>query len=147
MLSLSEIAAQLQQTWSAACPADVPTQFPGVPLDAEGLSAWCEFWVTQASEAPVRPGNFQSAWLLIDVHCFARGPEKRRVFELADAVRAGLAHQNIPLGAAGDASSQGLLRIYEATTRDLTRELLTEPKLPLQHLAVSLAARAEIREG
>ncbi|WP_437225294.1 hypothetical protein SH661x_004002 [Planctomicrobium sp. SH661] len=144
MISLAQLTAVLQNAWQNSIVLDTPTQFPGVPLDAAQLSSWFEFWVTQSYQPPQRDPGLESMELMIDVHCYSRGAEKRHVFTMVDSVRTVLAHQTFPLSTGDDADlTQGVLRIREATVRDLTRELDSQPRLPLQHIVVSFAGAAE----
>lgn len=144
MIQLADLTAELQKFWSAASPVDVTTQFPGVLLDATQLDQWYEFWLTHVEGRPGGASQGEMLTLLIDVHCFSRQPEKRKVFELADAVRRALSQQTLSLRSTADpAQTIGTLRLYEATIRDLSRESPGEPGWPLQHVLVTLAARAE----
>ncbi|SFH68484.1 hypothetical protein [Planctomicrobium piriforme] len=140
MIALTALTATLQQYWAESGPAGIPTQFPGTTLDASGLKGWMEFWLTQGFEPPHRVRTGDVLLVLIDVHCFSRQTEKRAVFEMADGVRSALAQRVIPLGA----GQGGSLRIQEAVCRDLTREFPADPRLPLQHVVVSLSGRAEM---
>jgi|GEM_PF-7101831 len=144
MIALSELTADLQLFWQAAMGSTVPTQFPGVPLDAGPLRSWMEFWVTAATEPARRTGHSQEVQILIDVHCFSRQRDKRAVFRLADQVRSTLTRQLIPLpgSTTSDTSPAAFLRLREAVSRDLTRESTPAPKLPLQHLLVSVSGLA-----
>jgi len=144
MISLYDLTAVLQTVWSAAEGGTVPTQFPGMPLDATRLAHWYEFWITQASQTPERHPGASGLMVLVDVHCFCRGIEKRRIMTMADVVRQTFAHQIFPLsGEQIPPYLQRALRIREAVLRDLTRESNPEPKLPLQHLVVSFRGYAE----
>lgn len=147
MISLVDFIAVLQIAWQTVVNDEVPTQFPGVSLDVARLASWFEFWVTHTFEPPQRVPGRESLRVLIDVHCYSRLPEKRQVFEMADRVREVLAHQTFPLASTENVDlTQGTLRTREAIVRDLTRESITEPRLPLQHVVVSLTGSAE-REG
>ncbi len=145
MISLADLTADVQQYWQAALGGQIPTQFPGVPLDATGLPAWMEFWLTQGREPARRQHAADELIVLLDVHCFSRRTDKRAVFRMADSCRSNLAQQLIPLRRleTPDATA-GYLRLFEATTRDLTRDAQQLPRLPLQHVVVSLAGRVEM---
>jgi len=141
MISLLDVTTVLQKAWVLAGPERVPTQFPGTTLTATQLRSWFEFWVTQADEPPQRVPVLASMSLLIDVHCFSREPQKRMVFAMANQVREALSQQVLPFDP--DDPAAGSIRIREAVVRDLTRESITEPHFPLQHVVVSLSAFAE----
>jgi len=144
MISLVDLTAVLQRAWMEAAGEQVPTQFPGVPLDATRLAAWFEFWITQVEQPLQRVPGTEVRMVLLDIHCFSRRPEKRQVMAMADRVCTVFAHQAFPLSPDGAALlSGGAIRLREAAVRDLTRETGHEPKLPIQHLVVSLTGRAE----
>lgn len=147
MIRLTDLTAELQRLWEAQND-EAPTQFPGTSLDASRLESWYEFWISEAME-PVHRAPDRDGWLLlIDVHCFARGANKRRAQELADRARTALGQRYLTIahGAAPQQSKAGL-RILEAAVRDLTREGTGEAGLRLQHLAVSFRGRAECVAG
>lgn len=148
MLTLCDIIATLQRHWSAEAPGDIPTRFPGVLLDASQLPAWIEFWTTELREQPYRESHPNSLWLVVDVHCFSRDRNKRRVTALADVVRNVLSHGDVPISSADDPDLRiGLIRFREPVVRDLTREDPQHHPLPLQHAVVSLRAVAESDGG
>jgi hypothetical protein len=143
MIATKNLVAALQQTWLSACPMDIPTQFPGTTLDVAGTGCWCEFWVTQAAEAAPQRSGQQTMLLFLDVHCFSRTPETFSILDLADRVRQAFSQQILAISSA-EGSVSGHLRLYEAVLRDLTRESTAIPRLPLQHVVVSLNGRWEI---
>ena len=102
---------------------DVPTQFPGVRLDATDLTCWFEFWLTQADEAPHRVSRSDAHALLIDVHCFSRDRDKRRVLALADMVRSILAHRTISIPG-GESETGTTAEIFRAPAHPYTEGLL-----------------------
>lgn len=142
MISISRVISQLEQFWKEAAPAGVAIQFGGAPLDASGLEAWYEFWVSEAIAIPSRQPASDRRSLLIDVHCFARGRNRRKVAELADAAQQSLAHAELPLLGEGDERC-GWVRLREAQIRELTRETGSPALPPLQHVAVSIQAVVE----
>ncbi len=82
--------------------------------------------------------------LLLDVHCFSRQSDKRAVFSLADEVRARLTGKTLEIRAiAGTPGQIGFVRLQEATCRDLSRDSHPDPRLPLQHLVISVSGQAE----
>jgi hypothetical protein len=146
MASLKDLVAALQQTWLSACPAEIPTLFPGTTLDTARLGSWCEFWVTQVAEASPQRFGEQRLLLFLDVHCFSRKPETFGILDLADRVRHTFSQQTLAISSTEESRS-GHLRIYESVLRDLTRESTAVPKLPLQHVVVSLNGRWESTPG
>lgn len=144
MLLLSDVVCELQRFWAGAAPAGTATQFPGVPLDAAELECWYEFWVSQLDEPPHRTAGKERRSLVIDLHCFARGRDKRRAAGLADAAQTALAHTELPVRPAGSQEAPvGWLRLRECQLRDLTRESTAVAQLPLQHVMASIAAVLE----
>jgi hypothetical protein len=139
MFSLADFTAVLQSDWDSLSSDDAPTQFPGMPLDATRLSRWYEFWITQVSQPPARRGRQDQLQFLIDVHCYSRSMDKRQVMKMADRVRTHLVHRVLPMEACDSSETPAsIIRLYESTVRDLTRESQGEPRLPLQHIVVSL---------
>lgn len=144
MISIADISIAVQSHWHSTSPQNIPTQFPGVPLDANRLNAWIEFWLTQGVEPVQRSRGPAEILVLIDVHCFSRQSDKGAVFQLADQVRTSLSQQLIPVPVASNSElPPAQLRIYEAVTRDLTRESQPNPRSTPQHLVVSLHGRAK----
>jgi len=145
MISYVDVTSVLQKCWDSAREEDVPTQFPGTPLDATRLSCWYEFWVTQISHSPLRPSGLEILELVVDVHCYSRQSHKRQVFAMADHVQSVLSQcvLSLPLVAGGTLAARGVLRLREAVVRDLTRETIRDAHLQLQHVVVSLPGIAE----
>ncbi|HWL09535.1 MAG TPA: hypothetical protein VNQ76_14090 [Planctomicrobium sp.] len=144
MISITNITAAVQLYWQASSPVSTPTQFPGVPLDVNGLPAWMEFWLTQGTEPIHRARSGGELNVFIDIHCFSRQSDKRAVFQLADQARNTftqklIAIQSVP----SPATLVGHLRFFESVTRDLTRESQPDPRTPLQHVVVSFTGHAE----
>lgn len=144
MISLADFTGVLQSDWDSLSSDDAPTQFPGVPLDATRLSRWYEFWITQVSQPSMRRSGREHLQFLVDVHCYSRSTDKRQVMKMADRVRTHLVHRVYPTGTEESSDmAVSMVRLYESTVRDLTRELLDEPRLPVQHMVVSLIGAAE----
>jgi len=144
MISYVDVTSVLQKCWDSAREEEVPTQFPGTPLDATRLSCWYEFWITQISHPPRRSSGLETLELVVDVHCYSRQSHKRQVFMMADHVQTILSQCVLSLSLeAGEARAAGVLRLREAVVRDLTRETIREAQLQLQHVVVSLPGTAE----
>ncbi|MCA8997253.1 MAG: hypothetical protein KDA80_09705 [Planctomycetaceae bacterium] len=143
MLHVTDITACLQQLVGSQAPAEVPVQFPGVPLDASRLESWCEFWLTTVDDLVHRSRSTDTLFVLVDIHCFSRSSDKRAAFAIADQFREALNHLTHPLHSSQSQNQVGMLRFREATLRDMTRMADSEPRLPVQHLIVSTTGVAE----
>jgi hypothetical protein len=145
MTNMTRLIGCLQTYWASVGLGDVPTQFPGMLLNGNASPGWFEFWVSEASDLPIRSrqagGRMQ---VLIDVHCFVRGPWKHTVFELADQARDALAGHTLTWPAEGSAAQPGgALRLGEAVCRDLTRQMPLETRSIWQHVVVSLTGTVD----
>ncbi len=146
MLSAQHLISSIHAHWSTHFPEEVPTIYPGLRLDTERLTQWCELWVDGWSDPPRRAIAPDGLTVSILVHCFARHPaDKTAVHRLASAARAALSGQTLPIQDFGPETpaSLGVLRVREQTVQDLSRNHAALGQERVQHLVLVFHARAE----
>ncbi|WP_437194552.1 hypothetical protein [Planctomicrobium sp. SH527] len=147
MIALSDVIADLQKYWVEVSPSEIPTLFPGTPLDVNELESWIEFWVTQSYEPPHRSTQ-RPISIMIDVHCFSKAKNRRTVWKLADDVRLQLSRMLLEIHSQEDQeTATGYLRLNEAVCRDLTRDSEPNRTHLLQHVVVSIQGHVDCAEA
>lgn len=144
-LQHEQVAAGLFTWWNDNFPLSVATVYPGMRIDTNDLSEWLEMWIDTWSRRPQRPSP---EWMdiAIAVHCFVRpSTDKSRILELVNATCSTLSQQTVPIQ---DFELSGLpvvgyTMLFEAESRDLTRNHLNRLQHPLQHYVVSLRGIAQ----
>ena len=114
MLSLDALNQAVAAHWAAAGP-DLPTRHADQRLASDRLAAWTELWVLPLESQPTRAAA-DHVTVEVLVHLFVQPRESRvRIEQLADAARAALARQTLPV-------ADGWLRLGEVELRDLSRD-------------------------
>lgn len=121
----SQISSSVFAHWADTFSLAVTTVYPSTSRETTALSEWVEIWVNarrrraQRSTAPTR------VLVTVICHCFVKpGTERGRIYEITDAARETLQHQDIAVvdGSVSDTPVVGRLQFREADVRIFTRD-------------------------
>ncbi len=121
----SQISGSVFAHWADTFSLAVTTVYPSTSRETTALSEWVEIWVNarrrraQRSTAPTR------VLVTVICHCFVKqGTERGRIYEITDAARETLQHQDVAVvdGSVSDAPVVGRLQFREADVRFFTRD-------------------------
>lgn len=141
-----DVTASLFVHWDDQFPLPVATIYPGTRVNTAALDEWIELWIDTWSRRPQRASAKELIDVSVTAHCFVKqGLDKSRVQELADAVRATISQKTIAVRDYDTSGSTvvGYATIFEAETRELTRNNLNSLQHSMQHLVVSCRGIAQ----
>ena len=139
------LAGSLFAYWGENFPLSVATVYPGTQIDAVGQSEWVEIWINAWQRDPRRSAGKEQVDVSVTVHCFVEPTlEKGRMLELADAAKATLEHQQVPVTdqSSSDAPVVGHLQLFETQTRTMTRQDRDAGRHGLQHVVLTTVGLA-----